>query len=176
MRFTRLFLIFASGVCLLSAGVGTAGARSAWHHPRSGRGRYAQNTRKTTKQRNSRSVLADGFVRGSGVLFAGVAHTPEPTYLHGVSIHSGIAGSPTGTYCLELTTGASAFGAVVTVGSAELPYPASETALPYVTWLSHAPDCASKQLEVRTFTYVIKGAALDMAPSNDVSFSFVVSG
>jgi hypothetical protein len=179
MRYTWLLLTFASGVALFSTDVSVGDAAPYGHHSRAGgrhRKNYAQDARKRKKRDNGGSILASGYVRGSGVPFAGVAHRPEPNYLHNVSIRLGVAGSPTGTYCLTLAPGISSFGAIVTVGPAELPYPSSENALPYVTWLSRAPDCASKQLEIRTFTYIVKAGVLNMTPSNYVSFSFIVSG
>src|SRR5579863_1200215 len=168
-------MVFAIGVSLAIAGADASSARLAVHKAKMGAG-HPKGARKTKPQRHRGGILASGLVIGSGVLVGEAAHSPEPKYLHNVSINPGIAGSPKGAYCLALATGISSFGAVVTVSPSDLPYPASETALPYVTWLSHAPDCVNKQLEIRTFTYTVKGGVLNMTPSNDVSFSFIVSG
>jgi hypothetical protein len=170
-----LLLVFAISVGVVTAGANASGARPAGRDSKSGP-RHHKDAHKTKKQQGGGGVLADGFVRGSGIEFAAVLHTPEPVYLHNVSIHPGKTSSSDGTYCLALASGISSFGAIVTVGSADLPFPTSESALPYVTWLPEASDCMSrKQLEIQTFTYAVKEGTLTMTPSKDVSFSFVVS-
>jgi hypothetical protein len=122
------------------------------------------------------SARAYGLVGGRGIP---VALSGTSAYLHNVVVQAGIAGSPPGVYCLSLINGISLSGAIVIVGPAEppasaSPLPGTEVVIPYVTWLSGAPDCASGQLEVRTFTYTTTGGSLNLSPSEYVSFSFVV--
>lgn len=121
------------------------------------------------------SARAYGLVIGRAIPVATAGASP---YLHNVTIQAGVPGSPPGTYCLAVP-GISSTGAVVTVGPAELPTsasppPGTEVVLPYVSWLSGAPDCVSGQLEVRTFSYTVVADSLTLSPSDAVSFSFVV--
>ena len=122
------------------------------------------------------SARAYGLVIGRAIPVATAGISP---YLHNVSVQTGVSGSPQGTYCLALAPGISSAGAVVTVGPAEPPSsasppPGTEIVLPYVSWLSGAPDCPNGQLEVRTFSYNIVAGNLTLSPSNYVSFSFVI--
>ncbi|HXN38388.1 MAG TPA: hypothetical protein VN892_10145 [Solirubrobacteraceae bacterium] len=55
-----------------------------------------------------------------------------------------------------------------------MPTGSTEVLLPYVTWLSGAPDCVHGQLEVRTFVYAVNGGVATIAPSELVSFTFLV--
>jgi hypothetical protein len=126
------------------------------------------------------SSLAYGLVFGRGLAQPALGHSLESEYQHNVSVHPARNGGLPGTYCLALATGISSLGAILTVGEAELPpaatvSPATEVVLPYVTWISSAPNCAPTQLEVRTFTYTSAAGSLTEAPSDLVSFSFIVS-
>jgi hypothetical protein len=125
------------------------------------------------------TVRADGFVAGRAIPVAGVGTSGPSPYLHNVSVQAGVSGSPVGTYCLLLSTGSAPFGTTVTVGQAELPMGSDpvipgEVVLPYVTWMSGAPNCEGGQLEVRTFVYTVAAGSLTLSPSEYVSFSFVV--
>jgi hypothetical protein len=122
------------------------------------------------------SARAYGLVIGRAIPVATAGASP---YLHNVTIQTGVSGSPQGTYCLAPAPGISSAGVVVTVGPAELPSsasppPGTEIVLPYVSWLSGAPDCNNGQLEVRTFSYTIVAGNLTLSPSDYVSFSFVI--
>jgi hypothetical protein len=122
------------------------------------------------------TARADGLVIGRAIP---VAESGTLTsYLHNVAVQAGVSGSPDGTYCLVPSPGISADG-TVTVGPAELPSTvvpvgSSEVLLPYVTWLSGAPNCEDGQLEVRTFVYTVVAGSLTLSPSDYVSFSFVI--
>jgi hypothetical protein len=122
------------------------------------------------------SARAYGLVSGRAIPVANVGTSP---YLHNVVIQGGVAGSSPGTYCLALTNGLSSAAAIVIVGPAELPTdasppPGTEIVVPYAAWLSGAPDCASAQLEIRTFVYTITAGSLALSPSDYVSFSFII--
>lgn len=122
---------------------------------------------------------ADGLVSGRAIPLAGAGTSGPPPYLHNVSVQAGVNGSPVGTYCLLLASGSAPFGTTVTVGQAELPLGSDpvvpgEVVLPYVTWMSGAPNCEGGQLEVRTFVYTVAAGTLTLSPSDYVSFSFVV--
>jgi hypothetical protein len=126
----------------------------------------------------SSRVRAYGYVKARGLL----SGEPAVSCASGVLIrqlyHATVgaprSGSPVGSYCLALTHVRLSSVEPVLLVSAVEPPPSVPAELPYATWVRGAGDCASGQLEVRTYTYAIVAGTLTAEPSQVVSFSFVV--
>ena len=125
------------------------------------------------------SARAYGLVIGRAIPSVSAGSPGPSPYLHNATIQAGTSGGSPGVYCVAVSAGATTSNMVVVVSGAELPTTAAqssgEVVLPYVTWLTGAPDCSNGQLEIRSFTYVTNAGSLVMSPSDLVSFSFVVA-
>jgi len=83
-----------------------------------------------------------------------------------------VQGKPPGTWCFVLEGGVEPSSATV-VASAVLTEDERSSEVS-AEWVPSAPDCATGQIEVRTFAATIKDGSIVQEPAYSVSFSFVV--
>jgi hypothetical protein len=91
---------------------------------------------------------------------------------HSNAYGTDVQGKPPGTWCFILEGGIEP-GTATVVASAV--YTEDERSSDVnAEWVPHAPDCASSQIEIRTFAATIKAGNIVAEPASAVSFSFVV--
>jgi hypothetical protein len=91
---------------------------------------------------------------------------------HSDAYGTDVQGKPAGTWCFVLEGGVEP-GTATVVASAV--YTEDERSSDVsAKWVPGAPDCASSQIEIRTFAAAIEGGSVVEEPAYAVSFSFVV--
>lgn len=102
--------------------------------------------------------------------------TPFRSTSRSVVLATTPSGAPVGTWCFVLknSNDLSTATVVPSVVSVESPR-APRFHLEEARWIVGAPNCATNQIEIRTFGYTVEGGSLVAVPNQEIAFSFAAA-